>query len=177
MSQVSIAIRPATADDAAAISMFAAAAFADAFGAQNEPENLALHLEQTYSPQRQSAEMTAPGACYLLAMDGDRLAGFGYIEQGLSLPAVTGPAPCEVRRFYVGREWHGRGVAQSLMAALVAAARRGGARTLWLSTWELAAQARAFYAKTGFTDVGSTVFVVGNDRQTDRILVLDLDRG
>lgn len=171
-----IVIRPATVADAAAVSVFAAEAFVDAFGAQNDPEHLAAHLKDAYSPARQAAEMTAPGACFLLALDGTEIAGFAFIEQGRRIPLVTGPSPCEVRRFYIGRRWHGQGVAQALMAAQIAEARRGGARTLWLTTWEFAARARAFYAKCGFVDVGTTIFMVGADPQTDRVLVLDLDR-
>lgn len=171
-----IRIRPATDADAAALAAFGAETFADAFGAQNDPAHLAAHLKRAYSAERQAAEMSAPGACVLLAMDGEEIAGSAFIEQGRRIPLVTGPAPCEVRRFYVGRRWHGKGIAQALMAAQIAEARRGGARTLWLTTWELAAQARAFYAKCGFVDVGTTVFMVGADPQTDRVLVLDLDQ-
>ena len=172
----SIVIRPATVADAAAVSVFAAQAFVDAFGAQNDPAHLADHLRTAYSAERQAAEMTAPGACFLLALDGERIAGFCFFEQGRSIPLVTGPFPCEVRRFYVGQEWQGQGIAQALMAAQIAEARRGGARTLWLTTWEFAARARSFYARCGFVDVGTTIFMVGNDPQTDRVLVLDLDR-
>lgn len=51
------------------------------------------------------------------------------------------------------------------------ASTRHGGRTLWLGVWEGNARAKAFYLKTGFVDVGSHVFMVGTDRQTDRILV------
>ena len=50
---------------------------------------------------------------------------------------------------------------------------RGG-RTLWLGVWERNARAKAFYGKNGFVDVGSHVFMVGTDAQTDRILVRQL---
>jgi RimJ/RimL family protein N-acetyltransferase len=45
------------------------------------------------------------------------------------------------------------------------------ARTVWLGVWERNARAKAFYLKAGFNDVGSQVFVVGTDSQTDRTLV------
>jgi ribosomal protein S18 acetylase RimI-like enzyme len=47
---------------------------------------------------------------------------------------------------------------------------RGG-RTLWLGVWERNERAKAFYTKNGFIDVGSHVFMVGREAQTDRILV------
>jgi ribosomal protein S18 acetylase RimI-like enzyme len=50
------------------------------------------------------------------------------------------------------------------------AERRGG-RTLWLGVWERNERAKAFYQKNGFSDVGSHLFMLGTDAQTDRIMV------
>jgi hypothetical protein len=36
--------------------------------------------------------------------------------------------------------------------------------------WERNERAKAFYQKSGFSDVGSHVYMVGTDAQTDRIL-------
>jgi GNAT superfamily N-acetyltransferase len=46
----------------------------------------------------------------------------------------------------------------------------------WLGVWERNPRANAFYRKVGFTDVGSHVFMVGTDPQTDRIMVRHLPR-
>ncbi len=89
---------------------------------------------------------------------------------------MTGPAPVELARFYVDRPWHGRGLAQRLMAAVVDAAIQLGGQTLWLGVWEQNPRAIAFYAKSGFLDAGSTDFFVGPDRQTDRVLVTAVGR-
>ena len=41
---------------------------------------------------------------------------------------------------------------------------------MWLGVWERNARAIAFYAKWGFIDIGDHVFMLGSDRQTDRIM-------
>jgi len=41
---------------------------------------------------------------------------------------------------------------------------------MWLGVWERNLRAIAFYAKCGFIDVGSHVFELGSDLQTDRIM-------
>jgi ribosomal protein S18 acetylase RimI-like enzyme len=56
------------------------------------------------------------------------------------------------------------------------AARTAGARHLWLGVWEHNARALRFYAKCGFVDVGSHDFVLGTDRQTDRVMVAPVPR-
>ena len=76
----------------------------------------------------------------------------------------------ELHRFYVDRQAQGRGVAERLMATVFDAARELGGRSLWLSVWERNPRRRRSTHKMGFADVGSTVFLVGPDRQTDRVM-------
>ena len=99
------------------------------------------------------------------------MAGYAQLRSGLAPTCVTGELPVELWRFYIAQAWHGRGVAQALMRRVESEAYRRGARTLWLGVWERNERAKAFYHKNGFSDVGSHVFMVGTDAQTDRILV------
>jgi GNAT superfamily N-acetyltransferase len=87
---------------------------------------------------------------------------------------VTGPAPIELARFYVDRPWHGHGIAPLLLDACIAEARRRGGKTLWLGVYEHNKRAVRFYEKGGFRDVGSHYFVLGSDKQIDRVMVLDI---
>ena len=48
-----------------------------------------------------------------------------------------------------------------------------GATNVWLGVWEKNERGIAFYAKCGFRDVGSHLFLVGSDLQTDRVMVLE----
>jgi ribosomal protein S18 acetylase RimI-like enzyme len=58
------------------------------------------------------------------------------------------------------------------MDSVFAQAQARHARTLWLGVWEHNPRAIAFYRKRGFQDVGSHEFLLGQDRQTDRLMVL-----
>jgi ribosomal protein S18 acetylase RimI-like enzyme len=60
------------------------------------------------------------------------------------------------------------------MNATVAEATRRRARTLWLGVWERNSRGIAFYHKCGFADVGGQTFVLGSDRQDDRVMALAL---
>lgn len=170
----SITVRPGVASDAAALAELAAATFRDAFGAENSDADLALHLARSYGIAQQTAELAHPGITTLLADADGTLAGFAQLRPGLPPPCVTAARPIELWRFYVAGAWHGRGVAQALMAAVIAAARERDGAVLWLGVWERNARAQAFYRKSGFTDVGSQQFLVGTDTQTDRVMELIL---
>jgi ribosomal protein S18 acetylase RimI-like enzyme len=167
-------VRRAQPDDAAALATFAARIFRETFEADNTPENMALYLEANYGPEHQDAEIRDPRVITLLAEDGRRLAGYSQLHEGPAPDCVTGAPPIEIRRFYVDRAWQGRGMAQALMMASLEAAVNRGARTVWLAVWERNLRAQAFYRKCGFEDCGAKEFMLGRDRQTDRVMVRPL---
>lgn len=152
----------------------AARTFREAFAADNRAEDLELYLARSYGVEQQSRELADPDTTTLIAEVGDRVSGYAQLRVGTAPACVAGPAPIELWRFYVDRPWQGRGVAQALMAAVHAEAERRGGRTLWLGVWERNERAIAFYRKCGFLDVGSQPFILGRDRQTDRVLAMSV---
>jgi ribosomal protein S18 acetylase RimI-like enzyme len=169
MTIADLQVRRAVTGDAAALAELAARTFVDAFGAENNPEDLALYLAEAYGEPQQRAEIEQPDGITLLAELDGALAGYAQLRRS---PAEWGNV--ELARFYVDRRWHGRGVAQSLMDAVLNAARTLGGTTLWLGVWERNPRGIAFYRKCGFTDIGAHEFVVGTDVQTDRVMTIEL---
>lgn len=167
-------IRQATPSDASAVAAFAERTFVETFGSDNTPEDLAAHVAKAFGIAQQSRELRDPNMLTLLGEDGRTLVAFAQLRRGDTPPCVPAPDSIELLRFYVDRPWHGRGIAQLLMRAVEDTARQAGARTLWLGVWERNPRAIAFYAKCGFTDVGEQEFVVGSDRQTDRVMARSL---
>lgn len=174
-------IRPATIADAARLSRFAAAAFRDAFERDNTPEDMARYLAETFTPDRQAAEIADPAGVVLLAESvaasgagSPELLGYAHLVSGPAPRSVIGQSPIELSRFYVSRALHGKGVAQTLMDATLGAARARGADVVWLGVWERNSRAVAFYRKYGFDRVGEQVFMLGADRQNDWVLARGL---
>lgn len=175
-------VRPASVADAVRLSRLGATTFRETFESENTPEDMARYLAAAFTPDRQAAEISDPAGAVLLAErrgpSGDatdaELLGYVHLVAGPAPEAVRGPAPMELKRLYVARAWHGRGVAHALMDAALDAARARGARTLWLGVWERNPRAVAFYAKHGFTRVGEHTFVLGADAQTDWLLARSL---
>lgn len=56
------------------------------------------------------------------------------------------------------------------MRTTLETAAASGYRTLWLGVWERNPRAIAFYERWGFATVGSHVFRLGSDDQTDLIM-------
>jgi ribosomal protein S18 acetylase RimI-like enzyme len=163
-------IRPGVPADAGRLAGLAARTFEETFGSANDPGDMALYLSSAYGLAQQSQELSDPTIGTLLVEVDGRLAGYAQVKEGEAPRCVAGERPIELRRFYVDRPWQGRGVAQALMQAVRDAAAARGGRTLWLGVWERNERAQAFYRKCGFVEVGSQPFVLGSDRQTDRIM-------
>jgi diamine N-acetyltransferase len=167
-------IRRGALEDAAVLADLARTTFYDAFAATNDATDMALHLERAYSVAQQGAELQDPGITTLLVERDGAAIAYAQIRDHHIPQCITGPAPVELWRFYVHRDWHGRGVAQALMDRVKAESRSRGAKTLWLGVWERNDRARAFYAKCGFADAGEHIFLFGTDPQTDRVMTLAL---
>lgn len=167
-------IRRAVLGDAPVLADLARATFYDTFASTNDANDMALHLQRAYGVPQQSAELGDPGITTLLVERDGVPVAYAQIRDHHVPECVNDPAAVELWRFYVHRDWHGKGVAQALMDRVKAEARQRGARTLWLGVWERNDRARAFYAKCGFVDVGEHVFLFGTDPQTDRVMMTTL---
>ena len=164
-------IRAGTVQDAAALAAFAARTFAETFAADNSVADMQAHVSRAYGVAQQTAELTSPSVITLIAEADGRLVGYAQLRRGPAPPCVQPEETVELHLFYVDAPAHGTGVAQGLMAAVRDAAGAAGAGHVWLGVWERNARAIRFYAKCGFVDVGSHDFVLGTDRQTDRVMV------
>lgn len=169
-------IRPALVEDAAALAVLAERTFVEAFGAQNRPEDLALHVRRSYGEAIQLEEIQDPGLVTFVAEGAAELQAFAQLALGAAPSSISGARPIEIRRFYVDAPWHGRGLAQRLMAAALDCAAEAGADVVWLGVWEKNPRGIAFYAKCGFAPVGHHIFVLGNDPQRDVLMARSADR-
>lgn len=167
-------VRRAEPADAGPLAEFAARVFDETFGPDNRPEDMAAHLADRFGVRQQTEEILNPDVVTLLVEEDGRLIAFTQVRRHEPPACVTGEAPVEIGRFYVDRPWHGKGLAQGLMAAAKDAARELGGRAVWLAVWEHNPRAIAFYEKHGFRDVGSQPFRLGSDLQTDRVMVAEL---
>lgn len=148
--------------------------FDETFGPHNTPENMHAYLSSAFSETRQLAEIENPGAITLLVDSGTTLIGYAHLQVGEAPACVSDRDAIELVRFYVDPALHGRGVAHQLMRESLAAA-SARALSVWLGVWDHNARAIAFYGKWGFLDVGSHDFMLGSDRQTDRIMWRPID--
>ncbi|KAL9560180.1 hypothetical protein PS6_000387 [Mucor atramentarius] len=120
--------------------------FADTFSSDNTPENIEAYLDESYKPEIQEKELNDPTMYTYMAFDENKLpVGFAQLRIG-----------------------------SKLMAACLAKAKELNKKTMWLGVWEFNPNAIKFYTNKGFKKVGSHVFKMGEQEDTDYIMILKL---
>src|SRR5262249_18143569 len=160
-------IRTATAADAEMLTELAWRTFYDAFAPMNSPENMETYRAQNFTLQHFSAQLDDPRAIFLIAEFEATPVAFAKLYDGDVPDCVRGFAPIEIERFYVDQQFHGKGIAHTLMQACFDRARQSGRKAVYLGVWENNHRAMAFYRKWGFEIVGSHVFQMGDEAQND----------
>jgi diamine N-acetyltransferase len=168
--------RKAEPADAAELAEFGARAFVDSYAHVMERGELESYVHDHYTTELTQTEIGDDAGAAFLALD-PVIVGFVQVRAG-NRPdcALEANAPAELRRIYVDRGHHGRGVAQKLLAMAVVEAQVRGCDVLWLAVWEINERAISFYEKGGFAVVGRQGFPIGNEVQTDYVMARQLGR-
>lgn len=145
-------------------------AFSNTFGPYNTAENMRLYLEKSFSREQLEAEMSDPAAVFLLAYDGDAVAGYVRLRRKENPEGLNSVNALEIERLYAAPEYIGRQAGRILMEASIHYAMEKGSDTIWLGVWEKNARAIRFYEKHGFEKFGEHVFMLGTDAQTDWLM-------
>ena len=163
-------IRRGNPEDAALLAELGARTFSETFAIDNTREDMDAYLASAFSPARQAAELANPH-CLVQIADSDGVAvGYAMLREGNVPPSVAGHKPIELVRLYVSRESLGSGVGAALMQACIDEGKKRGYETLWLGVWEHNQRAQAFYRKWNFIEVGTHLFQLGDDPQTDLLM-------
>ena len=171
-----ILIRQATVDDAKILTDLAYTTFWDAFAhhPKNAPDDLNYYMRQAFNQEQIASELADVKNIFLIAeLDGE-VAGYSKIIIDNIEPGITAEKPVELSRLYAHQKHLGQGVGQMLMDACFDRAQDEGRDVMWLGVWEYNPRAQRFYEKNGFRVVGSHVFQLGEDPQTDLLMQREL---
>lgn len=171
-----IGIRQATVDDAKALTDLAYTTFWDAFAhhPKNAPDDLNHYMRQAFSLEQTTKELVEDNSVFLIAEIEGEPAGYAKLITNTTEEGISAERPVELNRLYAHQQFLGKGIGQALMDACFERARSHGHDVMWLGVWEFNPRAQRFYEKNGFRIVGSHVFQLGEDPQTDLLMQREL---
>ena len=170
VKKADINIRYANDDDNTLLAELGARTFHDTYADDNMPENMTSYLADSFSPEKQAAEMNDPLSIFLFSEVDNEAVGFARLKEGQPAEISIGLRPMELVRIYACKEWIGHGVGTNLMKASLNEAEKRGCDTVWISVWEHNTRAQMFYRKWGFVEAGTQIFQLGDDPQNDLLM-------
>lgn len=168
-------IRQLTVADAQALRKISIETFQDTFGAQNSAENMAAYLASAYNLPKLQAELATAGSRFYFVEHDHEPVGYLKLNVGDAQSEAMGKDALEIERIYIRPAFKGHGLGSAFIEQALTLAREAGKTKVWLGVWEHNEPAKAFYAKRGFTQFSAHHFVMGDDPQTDLLMIKRLD--
>jgi diamine N-acetyltransferase len=172
-----IIIRVASTDDAGLIADMSRQTFYETFTSHNTKENMEKFMIQSFSKEALMKEVGEAGNIFLLAYEGDQPVGYARMRQSHTPSELKKANAIEIARIYATAHAIGKGVGKAMMQYCIKIALERSYNTIWLGVWEHNHMAIEFYTKWGFEKFGTHVFMLGNDAQTDWLMMKTLNPG
>lgn len=167
-------IRLATSEDAELIARISQETFIHSFARFNTPENMDKFMNEQFTRENLMLEVTAPGSTFLLAFMDDVIAGYVRLREAPNPPELGNKRAIEIARIYMMPHIIGKGIGSLLMQQSIQIAKDSNKEIIWLGVWEHNPRAIAFYKRFGFEPFGTHLFMLGDDPQTDWLMMKEL---
>ena len=163
-------LRQATTADARLLAELGARTFVETFAVDNTEQNMAAYLAESFSPAKQQAELSDPNNIVRIAEVDGVAVGYSMLSTNKTPAGIESNNAIELVRLYVSKDCIGQGVGAALMRDCLEEAAKLGHDTIWLGVWEHNYRAQSFYRRWNFEVVGTHVFQLGDDSQTDLLM-------
>ncbi len=148
--------------------------FLETFAEANSEENMQKYLEEHFTVDMLSAELTNLNSEFYFAKLNNKVVGYLKINFGEAQTEIKDQKALEIERIYVLKEFHGMQVGQILFNTALNSAIKTNAHFVWLGVWEENSRAISFYKKNGFVEFEKHIFKLGDEEQTDIMMKLQI---
>jgi ribosomal protein S18 acetylase RimI-like enzyme len=171
-----IEIKKASISDLKALQILSIQTFSETFAEVNTPENINNYNKESFSEAKLTLELNNPDSQFFIAYSDSEPIGYLKINSGKAQTEVINEHTLEIHRIYVSQSFHGKKVGQLLLDKVIEIAQQSAVDFIWLGVWEENHRALHFYSKNGFVTFDTHVFILGDDKQTDLLMKLDLNK-
>lgn len=167
---MTLTIRRASADDADALATISRETFLETFGHLHKAEDLAWHLDHSYTSEKYRDALEEQGAAaWLLEDEAGGAQGFVFAGPCALPHADVQAGDLELKRLYLRRALQNGGWGSRLFAEAEAWMRRNGPAAIWIGVWSENPGAQRFYARHGYAKAGEYLYPVGEARDQEFI--------
>lgn len=144
--------------------------FQNAFGAQNNPEDLKMYLDSAFAKANLSLQLSNTDCHYFFAKEGEEIIGYLKLNTGAAQNELREDNGIELERIYVVQEQQGKGFGKTLLDFAEKYGQQLDKNYIWLGVWEHNPNAIKLYERVGYRHFDTHVYTIGNDPQTDHLM-------
>lgn len=148
--------------------------FINAFEKDNDPADFDTYIDNAFSLDKLRSELENENTCFYFVLSDDKVIGYLKINKGSAQSDIKDAQSLELERIYVIQKFQGKGIGQWLLHQVLQIARKEALNYVWLGVWEKNQAATRFYQRHGFQKFGTHPYYIGEDKQTDCLMRLDL---
>lgn len=171
---MTIKIRKCTLDDLQTLQHLSRETFYDTFKEQNSAENMQAYLEKAFNTAQLKKELMADASRFYFVTVDHEIAGYLKINTADAQTEPMGDGALEIERIYIRESFQKQGLGKYVLQQAMAMAQEQNKTKIWLGVWEKNENALAFYKKMGFVQTGAHAFYMGDEEQTDLIMMKTL---
>ena len=163
-------VRLGEREDAEMLTALAIQVWLQTYATEGISSVIARYVLSEFAPER-FAELLAESSSGVFVAERDgNLLGYAVVRASAicPIPSISGAEPVTL---YVQEPFFGKGVGALLLKRVELWAAERMRAPIWLTTNARNGRAIAFYAKHGYTKVGTTFFELGNEKHENVVLV------
>lgn len=167
-------IKNCTLEDLQELQIISYDTFNETFKNQNSTENMSTYLEKAFTLEKLEKELSHPSSHFFFICVNREIAGYLKVNMNDAQTEEMGDDAFEIERIYVKETFKNQGLGKHMLDFAHNIAANHKKKRIWLGVWEKNYHALAFYKKHGFVQAGAHSFFMGDEEQTDYIMVKEL---
>ena len=167
-------IRKVILDDIPFLSRLAKVSFREAYKYMFDQGLMEDYIKKVFSEAQLTVDLKDPKSNLYIALKGEVLLGYLKLREGGEPKCDIPKGTVEVERIYADPAQKHQGIGKLLMATALKEARAMGFKGVWLGLFQKNINALHFYEAQGFSIVGETIFMMGDEPQKDYIMAKEL---
>ncbi len=148
--------------------------FNETFQHQNSPENMNAYLKKAFNLNQLEKELLNTSSQFFFVYFHNEVAGYLKVNTNEAQSEKMGNDSIEIERIYIKNQFQKHGLGKHLYQKALEIAKQSNKKKIWLGVWEKNDNAIAFYKKMGFIQTGAHSFYMGDEEQTDLIMIKTL---
>ena len=148
--------------------------FVDAFEKDNRPGDFKDYIDAAFNRQQIESEIIDPNSEFYFVYLNETFVAYFKLNEHKAQSEPFGSDALELSRIYVFKPFQSLQLGSQIIEKIIDIAREKNKKCLWLGVWQQNVRAVLFYERHGFTKFDTHSFYIGNDKQTDWLMRLDV---